>query len=116
MKEVTAISSNIPGLSTSKLHVRNKIRVYMGYFGLLHLYITMNPNAKHSPIFHAMWGDDVVDLTAHFPDLAVSVTCHKHVASDPMTGADFFDLSLNCFFHDLLGWDKKACKSCPMTE
>ena len=46
MKEVTAISSNIPRSSASKLRVRNEIRSYMGYFGLLHLYITMNNESK----------------------------------------------------------------------
>jgi hypothetical protein len=54
-------------------------------------------------------GSNGVDLTAHFPDLVDSVTRGKCVASDPVTGADFSDFSLNRFFRDLLGWDKKAC-------
>ena len=113
MREVTAVSSNIPGSSASKLRVRNEIRAYMGYFGLPHLYITMNPNAKHSPIFQVMWGDDAVDLAARFPDLVDSVERGKRVASDPVTGADFFEFSLDCFFRDLLGWDKTKQTSRP---
>jgi len=111
MKEVTAVGSHIPGSSASKLRVRNKIRGYMGYFGLPHLYVTMNPNAKHSPIFHAMWGDEAVDLAVRFPDLADSVERGRPVASDPITGTEFFDFSINCFFRDLWGWDKSKAKS-----
>ena len=68
---------------------------------MLHLYVTMNSNAKHSPIFHAMWGDDAVDLAARFPDLADSVERGRRGASDPVTGADF---STSSFFRDLLGY------------
>jgi len=111
MKEVTAVGSNIPGSSGSKLRVRNEIRAYMGYFGMPHLYVTMNPNAKHSPLFHVMWGDDAVDLATRFPDLVDSVERGRRVASDPVTGADFFDFSIDCFLRDLLGWDKCMAKS-----
>jgi hypothetical protein len=111
MKEVTAVGSNIPGSSASKLRVRNEIHVYMGYFSMPHLYVTMNPNAKHSPIFQAMWGDNAVDLAVRFPDLADSVEHGRCVASDPVTGADFFDFSIDSFFRDLLGWDKAKVKS-----
>jgi hypothetical protein len=113
MKEVSSISSNIPGSSASKVLVRNEIRAYMGYFGLPHLYLTINPNAKHSPIFQAMWGDEAVDLATRFPDIVDALERGKHITSDPVAGADFFDFSLECLFHDLLGWDKSAQKSTP---
>ncbi|KAF8317920.1 hypothetical protein DL93DRAFT_2055061, partial [Clavulina sp. PMI_390] len=113
LNEVSSINSHIPGSAASKLHVRNEIRAYMGYFGLPHLYLTMNPSAKHSPIFHAMWGDEAVDLSQRFPDLVDSVTRGQRLASDPVTGSDFFSFSLDCLFRDLLGWDKSKGQSTP---
>jgi hypothetical protein len=85
----------------------------MGYFALPHFYVTMNPNAKHSPIFHAMWGDEAVDLSERFPQLVDGMECGKRVASDLVTGADFFSFSLECFFCDLLGWDASKQQSTP---
>jgi Helitron helicase-like domain at N-terminus len=64
LKQVNTVSVKIPGSSASKLQVQNEIHAYMGYFGLPQLYMTLNPNASHSPIFQAMYGDDLVDLSS----------------------------------------------------
>ena len=112
LREVNAVSKRIPGSMGSKLFTRNEIRAYMGYFGLPHLYITLNPNASHSPIFQVIWGDETVDLDARFPDLVDAAERGIRVASDPIAGADFFQFSLDCFFTHLMGWDKdRNCSS-----
>ncbi|KAF9515504.1 hypothetical protein BS47DRAFT_1360950 [Hydnum rufescens UP504] len=61
LKQVNIVSAKIPGSSASKLQVWNEICAYMGYFGLPHLYMTLNPNA--------MYGDDLVDLSLQSPQL-----------------------------------------------
>ena len=106
LREVNIVSKRIPGSMGSKLFARNEICAYMGYFGLPHLYITLNPNASHSPIFQVIWGDSTVDLDVRFPDLVDAAKRGIRVASDPVAGADFFQFSLDCFFARLMGWDK----------
>ena len=73
VNEVSAIGTNIPGSSASKQKSRNEIRAYFGYFGMPHLFLTMNPNASHSPLFQVIYGDELVDITKQFPDLTSSV-------------------------------------------
>src|SRR5260370_17685205 len=77
----------------------------MGYFGLPHIFMTINPNAGHSPLFQQMYGDETVDLSERFPNLVNSRECAIHLASDPVAGADFFQFSLDWIFQDLFGWD-----------
>jgi len=112
LREVNTVSKRIPGSMGSKLFCRNEIHAYMGYFGLPHLYITLNPNASHSPVFQVIWGDETVDLDACFPELVNAAERGIRVASDPVAGADFFQFSLDCFFTHLMGWDKdRRCSS-----
>lgn len=112
LREVNAVSKRIPGSMGSKLYARNEIRAYMAYFGLPHLYITLNPNPSHSPIFQVIWGDETVDLDARFPDLVDAAERGIRLASDPVAGADFFQFSLDCFLTHLMGWDKvQNCSS-----
>ncbi|KAF8290396.1 hypothetical protein DL93DRAFT_2069047, partial [Clavulina sp. PMI_390] len=110
LEEVNAITTHLPGSKLDKLKIRNDIRAYMGYFGLPVIYLTLNPSATHSPIYQVMWGDDAVDLTKRFPDLASSSDRAIRLASDPAAAADFFDFSINSCFEHLLGWDhNKHC-------
>ena len=44
LKQVNTIASHIPGSQSSKILIRNEIRSYIGYFGIPHLYITINPS------------------------------------------------------------------------
>jgi len=62
LQRVNTISANIPGSEASKILARNKIRSYSGFFGLPHIYLTLNPCAAHSPIFQAIFGDQTVNL------------------------------------------------------
>jgi len=105
LKEVNTVSEKILGSSACKLTAQNETRAYMGYFGLPHIFMTINPNASHSPLFQLMYGDETVDLSEHFPNLVNSRECAIHLASDPVAGADFFQFSADCIFQDLFGWD-----------
>jgi len=67
LKHVNTIAARIPGSQAAKIFMRNEIRSYCGFFGLPHIYLTLNPNAAHSPVFQAMFGDETVDLTKRFP-------------------------------------------------
>jgi len=65
LEHINAANKHLPGSKLEKLKMQNDIRAYMGFFGLPAIYLTLNPNATHSPIFQSMWGDDdIVDLTA----------------------------------------------------
>ena len=63
-------------------------------------------------MFQVIWGDETVDLDAHFPDLVDAAERGIRVASDPVAGADFIQFSLDYFFTHLMGWDKdRKCSS-----
>ena len=64
--------------------MHNEIRSYCEYFGLPHVYITLNPNAAHSPIFQAMFGDETVGLTKRFPVLVSAWERAIRSAKDPV--------------------------------
>jgi hypothetical protein len=44
----------------------------VGYFGVPHIYLAMNPNPAHSPLFQVFVGDEKVDLSTRFPNLVSS--------------------------------------------
>ena len=113
LKHVNTVAAHIPGSQASKILIRNEIRSYTAYFGIPHLFLTVNPSAAHSPIFQVMFGDTSVDLTKRFPLLVPSRERAVRLAKDPVAAADFFDFSITCLFKYLFGWDYKKHKSSP---
>lgn len=111
--KVNTISANVPGSHASKIRLRNEIRSYMGYKGLPHIYLTMNPSPAHSPVFQVMYGDETVNLFDQFPQLVPSRERALRLAADPVAAADFFDHSITCFLQEMLGWDPVRKKSKP---
>ncbi|KAG1894485.1 uncharacterized protein F5891DRAFT_897736, partial [Suillus fuscotomentosus] len=105
LRQVSTMSTRIPGSQASKIFVRNEIRNYFGYFGLPHIFFTFNPSAVHSPIFQVMYGDQTVDLSARFPCVPSGHSWAIRLAHDPVTAAEFYEFSFKCLFRDLLGWD-----------
>ncbi|KDQ06453.1 hypothetical protein BOTBODRAFT_121489 [Botryobasidium botryosum FD-172 SS1] len=105
LSKVNTISAKIPGSQASKLSDRNTIRAFSGYFGIGHIFLTMNPSAAHSPIFQVMVGDEEVDLQSRFPTLVSAAERAIRLAQDPVAAADFFEFSIKMFLHHLLGWD-----------
>ncbi|KZT34534.1 hypothetical protein SISSUDRAFT_962410, partial [Sistotremastrum suecicum HHB10207 ss-3] len=111
LNRVNTMAAHIPGSHASKLVARNEIRAYMGYFGLPHIYLTMNPNATHSPVFQVMVGDQEVDLSKQFPHLKPGPERAKRLANDPIAAADFFQFCIETLLTELLGWDLDAKRS-----
>ena len=105
LKHVNTIAARIPGSQAAKIFMHNEIRSYCGFFGLPHIYITLNPNAAHSPVFQAMFGDETVDLTKRFPILVSAHERAVRLAKDPIAGADFFNFCITCIFQYMFGWD-----------
>ncbi|KZT35095.1 hypothetical protein SISSUDRAFT_956001, partial [Sistotremastrum suecicum HHB10207 ss-3] len=111
LKTLNTISAHIPGSHAAKIKARNEIRAYMGYYGLPHVYLTMNPNASDSPIFQVMVGDDMIDLSDRWPELKPGSERAKLLAADPVAGADFFEFCIETFLEVMLGWDHETGKT-----
>ncbi|KAJ3935348.1 MAG: hypothetical protein NXY57DRAFT_888171, partial [Lentinula lateritia] len=113
LNQVNIISSKIPGSQASKTVTRNQIRSFYSYFGLPHLFLTLNPSAVHSPIFQVMYGESNVDLSERYPYVVHPRSERAcRVAKDPVAAADFFDFMYHMIFEHLFGWDFKSGKSC----
>lgn len=113
LNRVNTMAAHIPGSHASKLVARNEIRAYMGFHGLPHLYLTLNPNATHSPIFQLMAGDNEIRLDQQFPQLKIGPERARLLASDPVAAADFFQFCIDTLLTELLGWDMKSERSRP---
>ncbi|THU97063.1 hypothetical protein K435DRAFT_608416, partial [Dendrothele bispora CBS 962.96] len=105
LKEVNTVAAKIPGSQAMKVHTRNEIRSFFGYFGLPQLYFTFNPSAVHSPIFQVMYGDTSIDLNDLYPKIVPKHQQAYRLARDPVAGAEFFEFSFQCAFRYLLGWN-----------
>ncbi|KAJ3751900.1 hypothetical protein EV360DRAFT_6083, partial [Lentinula raphanica] len=106
LNEVNTVSAHVPGSQSAKISVRNDIRSYFSYFGMGHLFLTLNPSAVHSPVFQAFFGDQSVDLSQQFPHLPEKrIQRAYRVAQDPVAASDFFDFMIQRTFEDLFGWD-----------
>ena len=105
LSQVNAISTRVPGSEASKKFARNEIMSYIGYIGISHIFLTINPSPQHSPIFQVMYGDTTIDLTERFPNLVLGPERAQRLAHDPVAATDFFEFSLRCIFEYLFGWD-----------
>lgn len=113
LKHVDAVSARVPGSQASKIFIRNEIRNYFGYFGLPHIFLTLNPSLAHSPIFQVMCGNKSIDLSAQFPILPGPKDRALALARDPVAAADFYEFSIQSVFRYLLGWDYHRGASTP---
>ncbi|KAF5357491.1 hypothetical protein D9758_012513 [Tetrapyrgos nigripes] len=112
LRKVNTVAARIPGSQSAKVHTRNEIRSYFGYFGLPQLFFTFNPCAVHSPIFQVIFGDRSVNLDQMYPKLVSRYERACRIARDPVAGADFFQFSFQTAFRYLLGWDfDKRCST-----
>lgn len=105
LKALQTCSQKLPGSDAAKKKARSEIRAYMGYFGVPSIFLTLNPNPIHSPMFSAMMGDTEVDLQQLIPELPSAAIRAAWVAQDPVTGAEFYQKAIDMIFEQLCGWD-----------
>jgi len=98
LSEVNIVSAKIPGSQASKIFCHNEIQSHSGLFGMPILFLTVNPNPSHSPMFQIIFGDLTVNLDEIFPVLVSSTEHALQLAKDPVAAADFFDFSIHCLF------------------
>ena len=73
------------------------------------LFLTVNPNPTHSPMFQVIFGDLTVNLDERFPVLVSTTECALQLAKDPVAAADFFDFSITVSLNScLVGTSIKA--------
>ncbi|KZS86507.1 hypothetical protein SISNIDRAFT_420802, partial [Sistotremastrum niveocremeum HHB9708] len=113
LNRVNTITSQLPGSHASKVKARNDIRAYFSFFGLGHVFVTMNTNALHCPIFHVMYGDESVDLSARYPVMPDVSERARRLNDDPVAAADFFEFMCEMFLNVMCGWDPITAKSKP---
>jgi len=113
LKYVNTIAACILGSQATKIFMCNEIWKYCGFFGLWHIYITLNPNVAHSPIFQVMFGGETINLTKHFPILVSAHEWAVQLVKDPIAGADFFNFCIKCILQYMFGWDYDKQESIP---
>jgi hypothetical protein len=107
MKEVKAISSNVPGSPDSRLTMRNEIRANILSLGVPSFYITVNPADVYNPIVKFLAGNDI-DIDNLLPDQVPTYWDQAGIiARDPCIAAEFFDTYINAFISAILRYDPK---------
>ncbi|KAE8221158.1 hypothetical protein CF319_g5436 [Tilletia indica] len=105
------VNSKVPGSKAIMDLARADIRAMIGHFGIFQLFLTINPTATHSPIFHIFYGDDSVKLDTRAPLLPKANARAIRVADDPVAGSDFFHFHVYAIFQFLFGWDIRRNES-----
>ena len=105
MREVKAISSNIPGSPECRLTMRNKIRAMILSLGVPSFFVTVNPADVYNPIVKFLAGNDI-DIDDLLPDQVPTYWEQAGtVARNPCIAAEFFDTYINAFISLFLRYD-----------
>ena len=113
MKEVRAISSNIPGSPESLLTRRNEIRATILSLGVPSFFITVNPADVYNPIIKFLTGNDI-DIDNLLPNQVPTYWEQaRAVAHNPCVPAEFFNTYINAFISAILRYDPKQRSSRP---
>jgi hypothetical protein len=113
MKEVKAISSNVPGSPDSRLTMRNEIRANILSLGVPSFFITVNPADVYNPIVKFLAGNDIdIDnlLSNQVPTYWDQAGI---IAHNPCIAAEFFDVYINAFISAILQYDPKQRSTQP---
>ena len=107
MKQVRAITSNIPGSSASRVSMRNEIRGLMIEKGMPSFFITINPADVYNPLVKFLGGADI-DIDNLLPDEVPNYWEQSIlVAKNLFVAAKFFNIYMKAFISALLGYDPK---------
>ncbi|KAE8228524.1 hypothetical protein CF326_g6539 [Tilletia indica] len=113
LKKCELISVRVPGSKAAMNLARAEIRSYIGEHGIFQLFLTLNPNPLHSPVFQVFFGDTGVNLNLRVP---MDLSAHERslrVADDPIAASDYFHFHVSAVFRYLFGWDFKQKQSTP---
>ncbi|KAE8251867.1 hypothetical protein A4X13_0g3812 [Tilletia indica] len=111
LNKCNIVSAKVPGSRAVMNRARSDIRAMIGHFGIFQLFLTINPSATHSPVFHIFYGDRSVKLDTSRPVLPSAKDRAVRVADDPVAGSDYFHFHLAALFRFLLGWDMRKGRS-----
>ncbi|KAE8232547.1 hypothetical protein CF326_g2420 [Tilletia indica] len=111
LSKCNLVSAKVPGSRAIMNRARSDIRAMIGHFGIFQLFLTINPSATHSPVFHIFYGDRSIKLDTSRPDLPTSKERAIRVADDPVAGSDYFHFHLSALLQYLLGWDIRNKRS-----
>ncbi|KAK0496948.1 hypothetical protein EDD18DRAFT_1073675, partial [Armillaria luteobubalina] len=111
LNQVKTIAAKVTGSEAMKIMYHNEIKLYIGPFGVPHLFFTANPNPSNSPLFQLMWGDESINLDEKVPSLVEYAKRGLHLAADPVAGLDFFNFTIKCVMEFLFGWDFEKKRS-----
>jgi hypothetical protein len=92
MREVTLISSRVPGTGAAHTAMRNEIRGMMMDLGLLSFYITINPADVYNPIVKFLAGADIDIDNLHPEDVPDYWDQAIFIAKNPFIAAKFFNI------------------------
>ena len=107
MREVKAISSNIPGSPESRLTMRNEIRGMILSLGVPSFFVTVNPADVYNPIVKFLAGNNI-DVDNLLPDQVPTYWEQAGtIARNPCIAAEFFDTYINAFIRSFLQYDPK---------
>ena len=113
MKEVKAISCNVPGSPESRLTMRNEIRANILSLGVPSFFITVNPADVYNPVVKFLAGNDI-DVDNLLPDQVPTYWEQAGViARNPCIAAEFFDTYVNAFISAILRYDPKRRSTRP---
>ena len=105
MKQVTAVTSNVPGTSASRVAMRNEIRGLMIEKGMPSFFITINPADIYNPLVKFLGGADI-DIDNLLPEQVPKYMEQSIlVAKNPFVAAKFFNIYMKSFISALLGFD-----------
>ena len=107
MKQVNAVTSNVPGTSSSRVAMRNEIRALMMEKGLPSFFITINPADVYNPLVKFLGGADIdIDnlLPEHVPNYWEQSIL---IAKNPFVAAKFFNVYMKAFINSILGYNPK---------
>jgi len=102
MKEVKAISCNVPGSPESHLTMRNEICANILSFGVPSFFITVNPADVYNPVVKFLAGNDI-DVNNLLPNQVPTYWEQVGViACNPCIAAEFFNTYINAFILAIL--------------
>ena len=107
MKEVKAVTVNVPGSVASKIAMRNEIRALILDQGLPHFFLTINPADVYHPLVKFLAGSDI-DIDMCVPSDHNYQEQAFLVSRNPAAAARFFNLYMKAFIRAILGYEQQT--------